>query len=879
MRPFSFTFKSSNHQTAELKRRTTKPLSPLTSDSSEEEIPMNRRKAPSSSLDIRMDSDRILMKAMEDISIIEENRKRCGNLKGAISGAMKRHLASAAEAIKMARDKRKVRVEDSADSTIAGLRFELQQMEARQKILERKNQLLEKEVEKLRKEDFLKKKRGQEEAAPRCRITEEVRIPKEMAVNRRIEKVPMPPSNIETKVEGLVASVATLAKAITQLQKRMDSALKPRDDGVELAAVPPPPPSFSTLTGARNGMSFTKVLSKREKRKERAEAKKQSEVVTGSRVTGQMPTKKRRVGPAATNNSSANTIRGNSSREEAVVSVTCAEGGSYRDALLKAREKIDIKDLGVDSFKIRRGVTGSFIFKLKGAECKGKASKFAEALKKALPEAKVALPKRTGEFVLCGLDAGVTRDEIVKSMKGLVVGLESCDVRVGDIYPGKGRLGQRLRSLQGGLHGTFEIIMEDTEKELTPGGIRNPPTAMRDGALAGHPSSTSGDCHSSAVGNLAAKMETETGSEKYGAGTSGAAEEEVLFLGRKASTGKDMRPFSFTFQSSGKNHQTAELKRRTTKPLSPLTSDSSEEEIPINRRKAPSSSLDIRMDPDRILMKAMEDISIVEENRRRSGNLKGAISGSMKRHLASAAEAIKITRDKRKARVENSADSTIAGLRFELQQMEARQKILERKNQLLEKEVEKLRKEDSLKKKRGQEEAAPRCRITEEVRIPKEMAVNRRIEKMPMPPSNIETKVEGLVASVATLAKAITQIQKKIDSVLKPRDDGVELAAVPPPPRSFSTGARDGMSFTKVLSKREKRKERAEAKKKIEVVTGSRVTGKMPTKKRRVGPATSMNNNNVNNIRGNGSREEAVVSVTCAEGGSYRDALLKAREK
>ncbi|KAI4474018.1 hypothetical protein M0802_015832 [Mischocyttarus mexicanus] len=446
MRPFSFTFQSSgkNHQTAELKRRTTKPLSPLTSDSLEEEIPINRRKAPFSSLDIRMDPDRILMKAMEDISIVEENRRRSGNLKGTISGSMKRHLASAAEAIKMARDKRKARVKDSADSTIAGLRFELQQMEARQKILERKNQLLEKEVEKLRKEDSLKKKRGQEEAAPRGRITEEVRIPREMAVNRRIEKMPMPPSNIETKVESLVASVATLAKAITQIQKRMDSVLKPRDDGVELAAVPPPPPSFSTLTGARDGMSFTKVLSKREKRKERAEAKKKIEVVTGSRVTGKMPTKKRRVGPATSmNNNNVNNISGNGSREEAVVSVTCVEGGSYRDALLKAREKIDLKDQGVDSFKIRRGVTGSFIFQLKGAECKGKAAKFAEALNKALPEAKVALPKKTGEFVLCGLDAGVTRAEIVRSMKGLVVGLESCDVRVGDVYPGKGRLGQQ----------------------------------------------------------------------------------------------------------------------------------------------------------------------------------------------------------------------------------------------------------------------------------------------------------------------------------------------------------------------------------------------------------------------------------------------------
>ncbi|KAI4479674.1 hypothetical protein M0802_014359 [Mischocyttarus mexicanus] len=389
-----------------------------------------------------MDPDRILMKAIEDISIVEEDRRRSGNLKGSISGNMKRHLASAAEAITLAREKRRARVEDSADSAIAGLRFELQQMEARQKALEQRNKLLEKEIEKLRKEDFFKKKRGQEKAAPRCRITEEVRIPKEKAVTKRMEKMPMPPSNIEARIDGLAANVATLATAISQMQRRMDSIVQPRDTGVKLAAVPPPPPPSSTLTGARDGVSFTKVLSKKEKRKERAEAKN-TEVVTGRRVTGQMPTKKRRIGPViSTNNNSINNIRGNGSREEAVVSVTCAEGGSYRDALLKAREKINLKDLGVDSFKIRRGVTGSFIFKLKGAECKGKAAKFAEALNKALLEAKVALPKKTGEFVLCGLDAGVTRDEIIRSMKGLVVDLESRDVRVGDIYPGKGRLGQ-----------------------------------------------------------------------------------------------------------------------------------------------------------------------------------------------------------------------------------------------------------------------------------------------------------------------------------------------------------------------------------------------------------------------------------------------------
>ncbi|KAI4474486.1 hypothetical protein M0802_015579 [Mischocyttarus mexicanus] len=144
----------------------------------------------------------------------------------------------------------------------------------------------------------------------------------------------------------------------------------------------------------------------------------------------------------------------------------------------------------------------------------------------------------------------------------------------------------------------------------------------------------------------------------------------------------------------------------------------------------------------------MEDITIVEEDRRGSANLKGAVSGNMKRHLASAAEAIALAREKRRVTVDDSADSTITALRYELQRMEERQKALEKKNRFLEREVEKLRKEDSSKKKscsykdaltqRGQEEATSRFKITEDLKIPKESAVSRRLERLPMPPSNNE---------------------------------------------------------------------------------------------------------------------------------------------
>ncbi|KAI4487121.1 hypothetical protein M0802_012035 [Mischocyttarus mexicanus] len=260
-----------------------------------------------------MDPDRILMKAMKDITIVKEDRRRSANLKGEVSGSMKRHLASSAEAIALAREKRRVEFEDSADSTITALKFELQRTEERQKALEKRNRLLEREVEKLRKEgknDTSMKKsgscyknalpqRGQEKAASRCKITEDIRIPKESVVAKRQEKLSKPLSNNEARIDSLVASVATLATAIAEIQRQ-----------------------------------------------------------------------------------------------------------------------------------------------LKGAECKGRATKFAEALNKALPEAKVALPKRTRELVVCGLDAGISKSEIVSSITGLVAGLESRDVRVSDIYPGKGRLGQ-----------------------------------------------------------------------------------------------------------------------------------------------------------------------------------------------------------------------------------------------------------------------------------------------------------------------------------------------------------------------------------------------------------------------------------------------------
>ncbi|KAI4476998.1 hypothetical protein M0804_013178 [Polistes exclamans] len=96
--------------------------------------------------------------------------------------------------------------------------------------------------------------------------------------------------------------------------------------------------------------------------------------------------------------------RSGGTRETAAISLVCNEAVSYRDAIAKARESISLKEIGVDTITMRRGLTGAFIFNVKGKEAAVKADRVAEALRKTVPEAKVTRPQRMGSFRLVGID-------------------------------------------------------------------------------------------------------------------------------------------------------------------------------------------------------------------------------------------------------------------------------------------------------------------------------------------------------------------------------------------------------------------------------------------------------------------------------------------
>ncbi|KAI4474933.1 hypothetical protein M0804_014598 [Polistes exclamans] len=96
--------------------------------------------------------------------------------------------------------------------------------------------------------------------------------------------------------------------------------------------------------------------------------------------------------------------RSGGTRKTAAVSLVCNEAMSYRDALAKGRESISLKDIGIDNMTMMRGLTGAFVFSVRGKEAAVKADRVAEDLRRSVPEAKIARPQMTRSFRLEGID-------------------------------------------------------------------------------------------------------------------------------------------------------------------------------------------------------------------------------------------------------------------------------------------------------------------------------------------------------------------------------------------------------------------------------------------------------------------------------------------
>lgn len=108
---------------------------------------------------------------------------------------------------------------------------------------------------------------------------------------------------------------------------------------------------------------------------------------------------------------------------------------SYAEALKKARTQISLQELGIENTRIRKTVTGGILIQIPGSEGNKKAELLAEKLQSRLEdEARIALPVIKGELRIIGLDDSVTKEEVVAEIARLgeckINNIKTGDIRI-----------------------------------------------------------------------------------------------------------------------------------------------------------------------------------------------------------------------------------------------------------------------------------------------------------------------------------------------------------------------------------------------------------------------------------------------------------------
>jgi hypothetical protein len=122
------------------------------------------------------------------------------------------------------------------------------------------------------------------------------------------------------------------------------------------------------------------------------------------------------------------------SRASAVtVTLSGGAGISYADVLAQAREKISLKEIGVERVEMRKAMTGAIIITVSGDKGGDKASKLAAKLMETLdPSAvQIAAPLKTAELRVEGIDVFVKKEELCHSV-ALAAGCKKEELQVGE---------------------------------------------------------------------------------------------------------------------------------------------------------------------------------------------------------------------------------------------------------------------------------------------------------------------------------------------------------------------------------------------------------------------------------------------------------------
>jgi hypothetical protein len=104
---------------------------------------------------------------------------------------------------------------------------------------------------------------------------------------------------------------------------------------------------------------------------------------------------------------------------------------SYAEVLATAKQKILPSEVGIESVKMRKAMTGAIILEVPGDRVRGKASTLATRLAQILDPTtvRVAAPTRMTELRVVGIDVSMTEEELRNAL-ALAAGCGSAEVQI-----------------------------------------------------------------------------------------------------------------------------------------------------------------------------------------------------------------------------------------------------------------------------------------------------------------------------------------------------------------------------------------------------------------------------------------------------------------
>ncbi|KYN29524.1 hypothetical protein ALC57_01028 [Trachymyrmex cornetzi] len=98
----------------------------------------------------------------------------------------------------------------------------------------------------------------------------------------------------------------------------------------------------------------------------------------------------------------------------AAVTVTCL-AGTYAEVMRRAPEHIDLREMGVEGMRIRRGVSGALILEIPGSDGPARADTLAAKLREALEDregVKIGRPHKTVDVRIRDLEDSISPEEV-----------------------------------------------------------------------------------------------------------------------------------------------------------------------------------------------------------------------------------------------------------------------------------------------------------------------------------------------------------------------------------------------------------------------------------------------------------------------------------